>query len=501
MSRTPKNGCVIYLRVSQDRNGEGTEAFPAKERAARARAAQRGWPVVDVVREVASAWKRRRVTLPDGSTVLKVKRPEWDTRVIPRLAAGLNLITEDLDRTLRDNGDCEDLLNAVEAGRSSADSVKGTLKLTRGGTSDERLMARLLTTMANKASADTARRVADGRARVAELGSYGGGPRPFGYMVDPAGQHYHRTLIPVPAERDAIRQAADALLTGVSLKEIARRWRTAGLKPVKAKQWSPKLVRDVMLKPALAGIVIHTGTDPETGETAVTEHTALWARHAILAPEKWQALRDKLTDPARQTNQANPGHEPVYLLSGIAHCYCGAPVKVTGGAGRSRSYVCTEHGHLRRTQAPVDALVTERVIARLNREPQLLLPPARDTSNAPALRTERQQLRERLERVTTRWALGEMDDFEQRTASKSIKARLDAISTELAAVTGPDQLAEFRDVPDAAVAWDRLSVARRRAVVRLLYDVTLLRATRRGAGFNPASVKVEPVTGEDQLAA
>ena len=85
------------------------------------------------------------------------------------------------------------------------------MTLTRGGTDNERMVARIMAATANKSSADTARRVADARRRHAGQ-SYGGGKRPFGYRPDPDAEQYHRTLLIVEAEAEIISQAADDIL-------------------------------------------------------------------------------------------------------------------------------------------------------------------------------------------------------------------------------------------------------------------------------------------------
>jgi len=89
------------------------------------------------------------------------------------------ILAEDLDRVLRQPRDGEDLLDAVEMTGATARSLSGSLTLTSGGTDTERMVARIMAATANKASADTARRVADARQRHAGR-SYGGGKRPFG---------------------------------------------------------------------------------------------------------------------------------------------------------------------------------------------------------------------------------------------------------------------------------------------------------------------------------
>jgi hypothetical protein len=122
----------------------------------------------------------------------------------------------------------------------------------------------------------------------------------------------------------------------------------------------------------------------------------------------------------------------------------------------------------------------------------LLRPPARPGVDVRALRAEAARLTAIAERQAAMHGLGEISDAELRAGSRARRARLDAITGQLAAQTEVDQLAEFRDAPDAAEVLAALPLPRRRAVVRLLVDVTLLPAGRRGRGFYLDTVRVQP---------
>lgn len=480
----------IYLRLSDFR--DYSDGFTGRERRLRAEVARLGGTVAEppVIENdlrpaangrarPASAFKRRKVTLPSGRTEWRVYRPGF-RKIIDDLAAGrANVMCEDLDRAARDPRDLEDLVDACAASRGSARSLSGSLTLTDGGTDAEVTAARIMVTMANKASRDTARRVSAKRADLAADGSYGGGRRPFGYRPDPDAPKYHKTLLVVPAEAAEIRKAADAVMAGVSLKAVARDWRERNVPTVTGARWSAETLRDVLMKPALAGLV------PAGGELV----RASWP--AILEREAWEALTAKLTDPARTTN-GGTGNEPRHLLSGVARCHCGAPVKVGGGA-RTKSYVCTQGNHLRRQAAATDALVLAYVAAYIQGQAaDLLRPPARPGVDAGALRAESARLTAIGERQAAMHGLGEISDAELRAGSRARKARLDKIAAQLSAETEPDPLAEFRDQPDAGQVLESLPLPRKRAVVRLLASVTLLRSARRGRGFDEESVQVGP---------
>ena len=124
----PQSRC--RLRADQRRPPQGLR----RSRAAggrRAGAAERlGWQVGEVVVENdTSAFKRRKVELPNGRHEFRVVRPGF-RHLLDLIMSGAvdGLIAYDLDRTARDPRDLEDLIDAVEgAARLPVESVSGSL--------------------------------------------------------------------------------------------------------------------------------------------------------------------------------------------------------------------------------------------------------------------------------------------------------------------------------------------------------------------------------------
>ena len=496
----------LYLRLSDLRHEEQLDGREAKMRD---EARELGWEVHEVIVEndeapaaangngrsrPASAFKRKRIRLPSGEVALRTVRPGF-RRVLghltdPRCPVNCAL-TEDLDRLLRQPRDGEDLIDAVELSGATVRSVTGSVTLTRGGTTDERFMARIMANVASKASADTARRVKAGRERHVGR-SYQGGKRPFGYRHDPDAPQYHKTLTIDQGEARVIRDAAAGLPRdgpdAMTLKAIAADLRraagagTAGTATVTGAPWTPSTLRDVLLKPAVAGLAIH----PATRELI----DAPWL--PILDRAVWDELRGKLTDPARTTT---PGNEPRWLVSKTARCpQCGSTVRVNGVRRGRAAYVCDQAGHLKRAAARVDEVVEGKMIWRLSQPDaaELLIPPPLPGDvDAAALRAElrdlgrlrREQISLHTDRILTKAELTrELHKIEDRTAT----AR-----AQLAAVRRDDPLAEFRGRP-ADVVWDSLTVARKRAVIRLLTErITFAPVVPAGPVFNPDTVIVE----------
>lgn len=505
----------LYLRLSDLRN---EEALAGRETRLRAKASELGYEVHRVVIEndmvpgaedgrlrPASAFKRKRMQTPSGRVEMRVDRPGFRS-VLDDITTGRAqaMIAEDLDRVCRDPRDLEDLIDACSLRRASALSLSGSLRITNGGTSDEISTARIMVAVAAKSSYDTSRRVADSRERYAGQ-SYQGGRRPYGYVHCPDSTKYHRTLIIVPEEAEVIRRAADDVLDyGVSLASIALELRQRGEPTVTGAQWSAETLKDVLTKPAVAGIAVHTGvelvidesTDEETERKVTTEYDAPW--DGILDVDVWRRLRDKLWDPARGAHYS--GNAPRWLVSRIALCgICGdgTTVKIGGGTQKAPSYRCG--AHLRRNAARVDEYVSALVVERLSKPDvaELLKPPTRPDVDAGALRAESKKLADRKRRLMEMVAVGDLDEDDLAVGLKSIRERLAVVNTQLADSDQPDPLAEFREKP-AQVVWDSLSLARKREVVKLLMTVTFL-PSRKGTlpgcqkpgSLDPASIQID----------
>ena len=486
-----------YLRLS---DGRIEEAFEGREARLRAEAARRGITIRRVVREndlnpdgtikPASAFKRKKITLPTGAVEYHTVRPVFREEITD-LSLGVigGLFFEDLDRACRDPRDLESLIDACHNSKGSAASVSGSLTLTRGGTDGEITMARNMVNYKNMESRDKRRRATEGRERWAGK-SYQGGRRPFGFRVAQDTEQYHRNLVIDGAEAAAIRAAVGDILTyDISLKAIARRWRDAGISTVCGNQWSAETVKDTLCKAAIAGLASYKGD----------LRPAPWDE--IIDRATWEKLTEKLNDPARTFTT---GNEPRWLLSTWATCgICGALAECTGGGTdkrsgklRPRSYSCSAAGHLRRNAEASDGYVSAWVIAALELpdNADLLRPPARSGVDAGALKSEMAELTKKKARLARLLVDGAIDEADGKRETRRIRGRLAEIAGQLAATGAPDPLADFRGRPARAV-WASLSMARRREVAKLLVDVKFMPARLIGPKFDPDGITVTPRPG------
>jgi site-specific DNA recombinase len=98
-----------------------------------------------------SAFKRRKILLPNGRVELRTVRPGF-RECLDLLARGEHdgFIVLDIDRAFRDPRDLEDAIDVVEAHRIPVASVTGSLKLSNDA---EIAMARVMVAMGNKVPA------------------------------------------------------------------------------------------------------------------------------------------------------------------------------------------------------------------------------------------------------------------------------------------------------------------------------------------------------------
>lgn len=280
-----------------------------------------------------SAWKRRPVRLPDGRVVHRVIRPVFEG-ALADLKSGRapngeridGLIVYDIDRLTRDSRHLEDAIEIVEHYHRPIIDITGTLDLL---TDNGRAMARVIVAMANKQSADTARRVKRKHKAMQQEGIPGGGPRPFGWQED------RRTLH--PREAKLIRDAARRLIEGAPRYAVVADWNRQGVLTANGKKWSVQVLKKVLSNPRICGyrsrIVIDV--DAETGSQS--RHTVIVCDdkgkpvmgqyEAILAPAEWQALTAILEEAPKRGN----GHNArTYLLTGTLRCGkddCGARLR------------------------------------------------------------------------------------------------------------------------------------------------------------------------------
>jgi site-specific DNA recombinase len=321
------------------------------------------------------------------------------------------------------------------------------------------------------------------------------GQRRYGYEKDA------ETIIEDEA-RDICGMHA-ALQAGASLSGIARDLNQRGRVNRNGGEWDHNAVRQLLLNEYYAGLREYPPrrkkSDPP-GEL----YRGNWP--AIVPEDVWRTSKFILEDDARMTSGGNTGR--VWLGSGIYLCsVCDDGTTMTSGSrGPSNKkpgpnqpiYRCRTIKHLARAAEPIDDLVERKVIARLSRPDAADLLIDRDAPDLEDLSAKAVALRGRLDELAATFAGDDnADPREFREATRLIRERLAEVEAKMAHPNRSRVLVDLVLADDPAAVWGAMPLDRKRAVVSLLFKVTILKGQSGNRPFDPATVLVEPVEGMD----
>lgn len=268
-----------------------------------------------------SAYKKKRVRVTDqyGNTydAWRVMRPVW-AAALQRLRTGeaKRLMVYDLDRLARDPRDLEDAIEAVE--HYGAEIRSATASDIDLSTQTGVMNARMLVIMANKASADTARRVKRQKEeRLATGLPPGSRYRTFGYTH----QNIKKGILGwevIEEEAAIVRDVFTRVAKGESVNSITNDLRDKGVLTVSGKPWSFQATSRMLESPIYAGFVSHKGS--VVGASTVPK---------IIDEALYQSAQGRASRPAWNARK--------HLLSGILVCdACKAPM-----VGAGQRYICS----------------------------------------------------------------------------------------------------------------------------------------------------------------
>ncbi|WP_433209354.1 recombinase family protein [Dactylosporangium sp. CS-047395] len=453
---------AIYLRISEDRLGEGL-GVERQRQDARALAARHGWTVREFVDNDISATSGK--FRPGYAALLAaVKAGEIERIVV--------FHTSRLWRNRRERADGIELLREA---RVSVVPVKGPeLDMT---TAYGRGMAGMIgefDTMEVEIKSERQRREAQQRA---EHGKPASGRRPFGYSAD------GMTL--VEDEAEALRGAYQRLLAGRTLTGIANDLNAAGFTTTVGGLWRHSSVRLMLGNLRNAGIRTLRGKEVSKG---------LWP--ALVPEETVRAAIAILSEPTRRTN--NVGNARRWLGTRLYRCGrtdCDRLVISTYreryADGRVRRVYRCPSCHLSRLADPVDQWVRRLVTLRLGRPDLMdLLDLGDDGVDLEALRATAMTLRQRRESAVKMWARGVLDDLELETAKREIAGELAEVEAKLADAGRENALAPLLAAEDPVAEWKKLNgqLDREQAVIRALTSVRLLPPPLGRRKFDPDTV-------------
>ncbi|MEV0119576.1 recombinase family protein [Streptomyces sp. NPDC050844] len=322
-----------YVRISNDPLEE--EKGVTRQREDVEALAQRlGWTVGKIYPENdTSAYKRKRIELPDGRHVWRVVRPEF-RQMLRDYEDGVidGIIVYDLDRLARQPRDLEDLIDLVDHYRRPVVGVTGSLDLM---TENGKAMARVLMAMANKSSADTGRRVSRERIQRAREGRSLPPNRAFGWEEDRLSRR--------PKEAALVRKAILGFTAGENWSTVTRMFIESGIPPVSGKTWYLTTIRNMLLSPRVAGIVPYWGRDGSAQQAderdadnakrralvstsprdlALRDESGGYVRgkwSRLVTVEQWEAFVAEY-ERRKEGKEVTSGRTKKYLLSGLLRC-------------------------------------------------------------------------------------------------------------------------------------------------------------------------------------
>jgi DNA invertase Pin-like site-specific DNA recombinase len=462
MVATP-SAAAIYLRISSDPRGDQLGVTRQKVDCL-AEATRRGWTISEIY------------TDDDCSAFGAKRRPEYQ-RLLSNIRLGIHdgVMTWRLDRLHRRLLELEEFLTLTEVLGVRLATVTGDVDI---ATSSGRAMARTMGTFGMLESEVKSERIRRKHQELAEKGKVsGGGTRPFGYTVD------RRDV--VEDEAAVIRELAERILAGDSLRSTCTNLNDRGVKTVTARAWTPTVLRNMLLSARISGQREHLGEIVGRAE---------WP--AIISRRQTTRLRALLTDPDRRTNRTARR----YLLAGLVRCAsCDTKMVARPREDGRRRYVCaigpSTHG-CGSTVIVADELEVFVIAGLLHRldEPSLARALARSTStNARSLAAQASlaDAEQRLEELAIAYADGAVTFREWQAARPRLLKRVAAAKTSLhrdhralaldGLVGNSDKLRN---------TWDSLTLARQQAIAAALLDhVSIGPAVRGRNRFDESRVR------------
>lgn len=333
---------------------------------------------------------------------------------------------------------------------------------------DDSFMLDLGAALAVRESGVTSKRIKRGaRARAVAGKPHGRIPMGYRRVYDDTTKAFIRQEVD-PESAAVVREIVDRSINGQSMNSIANdfnrrgvptpsdfRHRRLGTEPPKKYRWIQQQVRRIAIDPTFAGQRTHNGN--VVGE-------AVWP--AIVTEDEHAALVARLTDPARvSVNDWTPNH----LGTGLFRCgKCGAGVRRIKNRG-SHSYDCSRWHHVARVMSRTDELVTEVVIARLERPDAADLFVADDSRQKAALQ-ELKTLEARLDAFTEQAAEGNLSAERLAKLEQKLVPQIEAARTASAPVDLPDEVGEMLRHKPREV-WEKLDLHQKRRVLRAVVTV------------------------------
>ena len=336
----------------------------------------------------------------------------------------------------------------------------------------------------HRASARQRRRI---RARARD-GAGHGGKSPYGYEKG--------WMALREDEAKVVAWMVKRILAGEAINGVVRELNIKGIPTATGKEWSHTLVRQILVKPRIAGLRSHDGV------------TSRGNFPGIITVDEWERLQLALAKLQRAWPGGVQGR--AYLLTGLVYCgSCNQPM--TGGAHKSNRepeskprYRCSDRpgarpagcGRVTRLAEPVDILVTEAVLNALDGSGLRDLMEG-DPGRSLKLLLQQYQRLQRLKRdMVEDYAARRLARAELAHARTAIERQIEQVQAQLAALQSQRALELIPAGQTIREAWEKGSLGWRRMVLALLLERVVIKPALptyvqyHGYRFSPESVAI-----------
>lgn len=493
---------ATYLRISRDLTGEGLGVERQRE-AAEQYARASGYEISDVFtdNDISAAGGKRR----PGFEALLEALDDGRFSVI---------IAWNWDRLTRNRADTVRLIETCQRAKAKVALVRGSdLDMS---TPSGRMTAGILAEVAQNEIETKGERQSLAQRQRAMMGRAPKGTRPLGYAIDGR---------VIDDEAVAVRRLYEAFGAGASLRALAaalsgtsgddlpdvptmqKHTRTLAMernarrategqerRPVPEDgPWSSSTVLGILRNPRYAGYSTYTPKETLTNGDRRRSWRAQILRNddgepvlgrwePIVRPELWEAVQDRLDDPARITNRA--GTDRKHLGSGLYRCgICDKPVR-----GHGQSYRCA--GHTMRSRTLVDEFVLQIVRRRLALSDLQDLLPTADEPRRQEIKTKIAEHRARIRRAQKDYDAELIEGFDLKRIRGRENAAIDSLEVERRRLSTGASANGVVDAQDPVAAFEAGDLGIRRSTIDTLCEVRLYPHPRGVRTFNPDSVGI-----------
>lgn len=320
----------------------------------------------------------------------------------------------------------------------------------------------------------------------------------YGYKIirdEKTGKSIGREIFDEQA--DVVREIARRILDGDTVRSVALDLNARGIpapRPARTKVaegeppppalWRSNTLAKLIQSPTYAGLRVTHGqvTGPAT-----------WP--AILTMDQHERLQALLSDHTRRTHR---GVEPVWLLTTWHHCgECGGQLVIRKGRKAEASYTCDSGFCFACLAKPLERLVENAVLDRLESPDVLELMTASDDAAADAF-ADLRALETRLDSLVDQGADGSITPATLARLEAKLVPQIAAAKRRAGASLKSPLVVELAG-PQARAKWAGKSMAQKRQVVRALVEVRVFQGGKGTRVLNPRRVHLQWVGSDEPM--